>query len=160
MKPVYEENLVVAIKNKGQYAWYVLDRDMCILDYYKLKNGYKKRGYDIDIEDVRFGIKVLDCSTKEKFLSRVKDCMISSCELQRMLREEKDAEERLSFNPVILIDFDDCRLFSQYPEAESYESFVPEGWNGAYQDFAELIPQEKRYWQDENGNDLRGEQGQ
>ena len=90
MKPVYAENLVVAIKDKGQYAWYVLGRDMCILDYCKLKSAYKQRGYDINIEGVRFGIKVLDCSTKEKFLSNVRDCKISSCELQHMIREEDD----------------------------------------------------------------------
>ena len=156
MKPVYAENLVVAIKDKGQYAWYVLGRDMCILDYCKLKSAYKQRGYDINIEGVRFGIKVLDCSTKEKFLSNVRDCKISSCELQHMIREEDDREERLSFNPVILIDFDDCRLFSQYPEAESYENFVPEGWSGAYQEFDALLPKEERYWLDENENNLIG----
>ena len=73
-----------------------------------------------------------------------------------MIREEDDREERLSFNPVILIDFDDCRLFSQYPEAESYENFVPEGWSGAYQEFDALLPKEERYWLDENENNLIG----
>ena len=32
MKPVYAENLVVAIKHASCFEWYVLEKDFCIMD--------------------------------------------------------------------------------------------------------------------------------
>ena len=46
MKPVYAENIVVAIRYDGFIEWYILDKDYCFLDYTKLEDAYRKRGYD------------------------------------------------------------------------------------------------------------------
>ena len=39
----------------------------------------------------------------------------------------------------------------------SFEYFVPDGWEGKYQDFEKDIPRMQRYWLDENGKNLIGE---
>lgn len=74
-----------------------------------------------------------------------------------MLMNESDYNDKLAYNPLILIDFESRVLTSYYPEPESFEDFVPDGWSGKYQDFAADIPQNKRYWLDENGRSLIGE---
>ena len=46
MKPIYAENIIVAIKSCGCIEWYILDKDYCFLDYPKLEEAYRKKGYN------------------------------------------------------------------------------------------------------------------
>ena len=41
-----------------------------------------------------------------------------------------------------------------YVEPESFEDFVPDGWNGKYHNFALEIPQNQRCWIAQNGRNL------
>ena len=47
-----------------------------------------------------------------------------------------------------------------YVEPESFEDFVPDGWNGKYHNFALEIPQNQRCWIAQNGRNLIREQNQ
>ena len=74
-----------------------------------------------------------------------------------MLMNELSYNDKLAYNPSILIDFENRVLKSYYAEPESFEDFVPDGWSGYYQDFTVDIPQNQRYWIDKNGRNLIGE---
>lgn len=157
MKPIYAENIVVAIRYGGRIEWYILDKDYCFLDYEKLEEAYKKRGYDVYSDDnFRYGIKVVNERTKNLFLENIKKYRIKAKELKEMLMDESDYDEKLAYNPSILIDFENKVLVSHYAEPESFEDFVPDGWNGEYRNFEMDLPQEQRYWLDENGQSLIG----
>ena len=68
MKPIYAENIIVAIKSCGCIEWYILDKDYCFLDYPKLEEAYRKKGYnDTFDDDSRFGIKVVNELSKTQF---------------------------------------------------------------------------------------------
>ena len=72
MKPVYAENIIVAIVNEKSFEWYILEKDFCFLDYTKLEEAYQKKGYKITVDDTqRFGIKILNDSTKKYFLDNI-----------------------------------------------------------------------------------------
>lgn len=158
MKPIYAENIVVAIKSDNFIEWYILEKDFCFLDYTKLEKEYKKKGYDIVIDDTpRFGIKVLNELTKRFFLDKIEGYKVDTEELRKMLIYEKKYNEKLAYNPSILIDFDNRILISHYSEPESFEFFVPDGWDGKYQNFENDIPLIQRYWLDKNGGNLIGE---
>ena len=43
MKPIYAENIVVAIRVGNVIEWYILDKDYCFLDYGKLEEAYRKK---------------------------------------------------------------------------------------------------------------------
>lgn len=158
MKPIYAENIVVAIKQSGCIEWYILDKDYCFLDYTKLEEAYRKKGYNVTIDATpRFGIKVVNELTRPLFLDNIKRYKIATEELKKMLMNESSYNEKLAYNPSILIDFENKVLISYYAEPESFEDFVPEGWKGKYQNFTEGIPQNQRYWIDENNRSLIGE---
>ena len=159
MKPIYAENIIVAIKSCGCIEWYILDKDYCFLDYPKLEEAYRKKGYnDTFDDDSRFGIKVVNELSKTQFLDHIKEYKITAEELKKMLMKESDYNDKLAYNPAILIDFENRVFISYYAEPESFEAFVPDGWIGKYQDFTEEIPEKQRYWMDENGKNLIGEQ--
>lgn len=152
MKPIYAENIVVAIKQSGCIEWYILDKDYCFFDYTKLEDAYRKKGYDDVVDDMpRFGIKVVNEFSQIIFLDEIKKYKITTKELKKMLMNESNYDEKLAYNPSILIDFDNKILTSHYAEPESFEDFVPNGWKGKYQDFTGDIPENQRYWIDENG---------
>lgn len=71
-----------------------------------------------------------------------------------MLINETDYNEKLAYNPSILIDFDNRILISHYAGPESFEHFVPSGWVGKYKNFEMNIPENQRYWVDDNGKNL------
>lgn len=158
MRPKYAENIVVAIKDDNCIEWYILEKDFCFLDYTKLEEAYQKKGYEIIVDDTpRFGIKILNELTKRFFLDKIKERRMITEELRKMLVNEKSYNEKLAYNPSILIDFDNRILISYYAEPESFEYFVPNGWKGKYQNFEENIPQNQRYWLGEDGRNLIGE---
>lgn len=157
MKPIYAENIVVAVRQGGCIKWYILDKDYCFLDYARLEEAYRKKGYDVVIDDtLRFGIKVVNEWTQVLFLENIKKYEIAAEELRKMLMNESNHNEKLAYNPSILIDFENKVLTSYYAEPESFEDFVPNGWKGKYRDFTEDIPQDQRYWIDEKGQSLIG----
>ena len=49
MKPIYAENIIVAIKSCGCVEWYILDKEYCFLDYPKLEEAYRKKGYNLSL---------------------------------------------------------------------------------------------------------------
>ncbi len=158
MKPVYAEHLIVAIKANGGFEWYVLDKEYCFLDLKKADEVAKKLGHEIPEDDSeRFGIRVLNESTRELFLSKVAQCKVTTDELREMLRPETDFNEKLAYNPSLLIDFDKKILISYYAEPESFEDYVPDGWVGEYRLFEKEIPFDERFWIDKDGKNLMEE---
>ena len=141
MKPVYAQDVVVAIKDKGILEWYVLNTDLCFMDYGKLVMAERKRGIYAEANAAsRFDIMVVNESSKDEFLDKIKEFKVSTAELKEMLLQEKTFNDRLAY----------------YPEPESFENYVPDGWTGEYFCFKDMIPKEKRYWEDEDGKSLIG----
>ena len=155
MKPKYAEEIIVGVVNGADFRWFILNKDFCFLDYCKLEEAYRRKGYHVVMDpSPRFGIKVVDTQTKDVFLDSIQDYHVDSCDLHNMLVAEEDYDVKLAYNPSILINFNVRVLFSHYSEPESFEEFVPDGWRGIYQNFESLIPQEERYWLDKSGKSL------
>ena len=71
------------------------------------ESAYRKKGYNFTIDEkYRFGIRVVNEKTKDDFLEKIQPYMISADELREMMSMESDPDELLSYNPSILIDFE------------------------------------------------------
>ena len=84
------------------------------------------------------------------------DQLYSSIELQRLLKEKRAklkecGDDLLDYSPSLYIDLDHKTLNSLFPEPASYEDYVPDTWEGKYEDFTQYISSENRYWINESG---------
>ncbi|MED2184319.1 hypothetical protein [Bacillus wiedmannii] len=161
LEPLYAENIIVAVIYKNEFRWYVTDKELWFLDYYKLDQAYKNIGISIgdnDKTEERNEIKVLDYENVEVFLVRINQYKTTKEALNYLLLENikrKNAgEDLLDFSPVLLINFDNKILYSMFPEPASYENYVPNDWIGTYEDFTEFIPTSEKYWIDKFNNNL------
>ena len=50
------------------------------------------------------------------------------------------------YQPIFFFDIPNKAFYSCCPEPISYEDEVPEGWEGLYDSFVELVPDGMRYW--------------
>jgi hypothetical protein len=159
--PKYAENIIVGVVHAGAFGRYVSDKTYWILDLNNLEAADAKKGHrranDHDPLSLwRFGIKVVDESSAAAFLDNMRDYAADCAQLQACMItavEYGDKEDLIDCRPSLLVDFDARNLESLYPEYESFETYVPDGWSGSYTDFLDKIPEECRYWVI-NGHDV------
>lgn len=146
--PKYAETIIVLVKYKTSYRWFVTDKELWFLDLRKLIASYLKKGFEIHIpEDFsdRFDIAIVNEDNAEVFFNNISDLEVSKKELKRIL-EQGTYSHISDMWPSLYVNFDEKKLISYYPEPASYELFVPNGWVGKYEKFLENIPEEYRYW--------------
>lgn len=152
LEPQYAENIIVAVIFQGEFRWYVTDKDLWLLDLNKLTTAFSDRGYDMseDDESERFGIRVLSEQTANLFLSHILEYKVEVNDLRQKVLEACSGPDNfdciLDVCPVLCVDFDKKELFSLYPEPAAYEDYVPDGWEGKYEDFTIKIPDNQKYW--------------
>ena len=158
--PEYCENIVVAAVYRRHFEWYVTPRELWRMDYGKWHEAWrqyfirqnkseeefiKNCGTLEKTSEQRWGITVLNEKTAGKFFGRIYKCAYSPDEL-RSLRIITPDENKSAFDPMLYVDFDNRKFISYCPEPLSFEQFVPDGWIGKYEFFADRIPDDKRYW--------------
>lgn len=159
LKPIYCENVIVAIMWKNKFYWCITHKDLWKLDYIKLyeniKMQYEKMSFSHKkfIHDVgnfeyfcgaRWGISILNEKSVDQFLKKIEKNIIDTDELRNMYLDSSGA--KIECLPVFFVNFDKKSFYSYFPEPESFERFIPDNWNSEYINFYNLIPIEKVYW--------------
>lgn len=147
--PKYAENIIVGIKRKKGFEWYITECDEWILDINKYANAFEENGFAFDKEfalSIRGNIDIINEETIDSFLMPYKENVVSTEELRDMIRKKAYEGTILALKPSLYIDFEERELLSLFPEALAFEKYVPEHWSGKYEDFTENIPAEERYW--------------
>ncbi|MEC0755088.1 hypothetical protein P8884_15290 [Bacillus haynesii] len=163
LEPAYAENIIVGVVYNNVWNWYVTEKDVWFLDYNKLDEAYKAKGFQLDDfidESERGGIQVLNYNNALEFLQRIKKYKVTTEELNHLMHEifqHNATDDLLDFSPSLLIDFDKRKLYSMYPEPASYEEYVPNHWIGIYEDFTNLVPTNQKYWINHKGKSLFSE---
>ncbi len=84
------------------------------------------------------------------FLENMEQYKVDRLALSKMLVEKISIaaswEDVVDLCPVLMVNFDQRKLQSLFPEMIKFEDYLPDGWNGQYYDFYPEIPQEQRYW--------------
>lgn len=150
---VHYDNVVVLIKYNGEHQYYVSDKELWILDLKKLEEAFEIIGYDINpLEDERIRFDILAKRQYSVYKDKITKYKVSYEELsdyyqlfQLTKKPEDDIREIL---PVFYIDFDKKIFYSFYTKPDSYEEYIPEGWEGLLiDDFEKVIPSNMVYWE-------------
>lgn len=156
--PEAYKSIIVGLKWRGRFTWYVSLKEIWNLDETELTNEYEhwcsKKGLPLNFanseDDERYGILVLSEDNIELFLPRIIKYAVSVDELREYLTLAMEIETRedvfFQFMPSLYIDFDEKALYSMYTEPASYENYVPANWHGYHQDFLDLIKPCERFW--------------
>ena len=151
-EPAYAQDIIVGVLFRHTFAWYITEKDYWYLDYPKYDRALLATGSkDPTIGDYssRFHIAILNEDTAERFLSAIAERRVPASALSQLMssrRETNEQDDLLDFAPCLLVDFDQRRLSSQYPEMIRFELYVPDGWRGIYRDFTSEVPAQERYW--------------
>ena len=132
MIPVYDEILVIGIKYKQDFNWYIVAKDLCYMNS-SIKNQ----------------------NMIEPFLNHISKFKVTIDEirLQMLKKIEINKNSLEEFQPVIMIDFDTKIFYLQYPEPNNFAENILDGWRVEEDDdFMDLIPKEKQYWLYKNQN--------
>ena len=146
--PKYAENIIVFVKYKTMYKWYVTDKELWFLDLRKLIATYENNGYQIPNPDdfsERFDIDIVDKKNVSDFLENISEFEVSNECLENMIIH-KEYNQISDVLPSLYVNFDEEELTSCYPEPASYENFVPSSWIGKYDNFVNDIPEKFKYW--------------
>jgi len=167
LEPKELENIIVGVLFNNSFRWYVSPKDLWFLDMKKQEDAYVKKfrelglkniGNQLEQDDERKGIKVLDEHSFIEFAPKINKFISTTEELRELLKlnllSETKEDTFYSFLPSLYVNFDKKELYSLYSEPASYEDFVPGNWIGLYEDFLHKIDRKEKYWYDENGTDL------
>jgi hypothetical protein len=147
----YGQDIVVGTKYMNQFRWYISEKEIWIMDQRKWTQAFVEAGYDVSEDDYseRFNIPILNENTAEGFFKSVENDYVTTQHLQALLKSCGSYNRWDDFShlmPSLFVDFDDKKLISHFPELLEFERYVPEGWEGTYGRFYELIPEEHQYW--------------
>lgn len=149
MEPSYDEIVIVGITFKNKLNWYIADKFLWIMNLEMLsKEDLDNYFEDEELKSKRYDIRILSEENIEKFLTKIKEYKLDEnvLRLKILNRLEKQDDEIDEYYPVLMMDFDNKVLYSQYPEPFSFENYIPNGWEGKYTSFFENIKEENKYW--------------
>lgn len=157
--PEYCENIIVGVMYKNKFSWYVTKIYLWYLDYKIRYDGIKQRYIDMGRSQKRFeyevgsyerfcgdrwGIAIVDSNEDiDKFIGKIEKYKVPCEELKeyRLIADDED-----DFYPVLLVDFDKKILYNYIQEPYFLHEYVPKGWQGKYENFYHLIPQNQLFF--------------
>jgi hypothetical protein len=155
---------VITVRYHGKIRWFRSDRELWILDLNKRRDEFVSCGVNFpDLgEEYRFGIRVVNFETVERFLDEMSNFEISKNELSlEFLGRFNSAGSWWDVQdlfPVMFVDFDERRVAAFYSEGIPVDRYVPDGWIGEFADFStkyneETFPAAEKFWI-QDGSDL------
>lgn len=154
MEPIYAENVIVGVLFNEKFKWYVTERDLWFLDLNKMNSNLITQGNSMTSNMVRWGIPIVSKETAEVFLQKLIKNIVECSTLRKMLKSTREYNDIGNYVPSFFVDFDHQKFYSYFPEPNSFEKFVPDGWEGVYEFFLDRIPKSQQFWIDTNGNNL------
>lgn len=146
MLPIQNDYVLVGLTWHGEFNYYVAPKYIWYLDMFK--------GPPEDGVEYHLGIYTVDEAHEEEYIRRLEPFKRSVERLRDELGMCITDGERRGYYPYVLIDFD-RRHVRDYLGDYWIKDRVPDGWTGEFKEVKdEDFPPDKRYWIDENGNDM------
>ncbi|RUL68621.1 group-specific protein [Dyella choica] len=141
---------VAVARHKEAVHWLLLEHENLVLDWKKRRDEFVAAGYhypDLNVvANQRAGIVVLDQDTADEFLRAPETRKLDLNFLRQALLERLPSAQSwwdVDFLfPIAFVDFDHKRFAGFYQNGPRLERYVPDGWVGEFEDFANTYPEE------------------
>lgn len=151
------ELVVIVMKHHSRFRWFRCDRELWILDIPKRRQEFIDAGCEVLAADPdeRLGIPVVNEHTIDQFLDKMEQFEIERSKLENSLKVRfPDAKSWWDVGKLFPIMFVNCNkrhVAVLYPYGTRMERYVPDGWTGEFDDFAnnaseEDFPVQERFW--------------
>ncbi|MFF2484298.1 hypothetical protein [Paenibacillus sp. NPDC058071] len=151
VEPNFPNTVVVLVKHKEEYSWYVSEKELWIMDLVKLDNAFRRKFNQPEVTETeadyeeRVGCEILSEKNIEQFQEAVEHFKVSYTELAdyfKLYSEVYLDGENPEVDTSFYLDFDHKIFHSFFKEPGSYEDFVPTGWRGIYEKVEkDIIPE-------------------
>lgn len=140
VEPNYPDEIIVLVKNKKNFTWYISDKELWILNLKALDDDMDiklkelgKKTEERYIDEEREGLEILDQNNIDMFESRMEQYRVTYQELLdyfEIYPEQLYYKNATEILPEFYIDFDMKIFYSLFTEPGSYEYYIPKNWQG------------------------------
>ena len=147
MVPEYGVEIVVGVASSAGLTWFMSEKELWFLDLRKLVSAFGGDPLDPQNYRDRFDLPVVDRDEWDTFMAHMAEFRCAPAEvLAAPIAEASSWDEVSACFPTLLIDPEQRRLSSLFPEPASFEHHIPDGWSGDATNFLARIPVHERYW--------------
>lgn len=147
MIPVKDKNIIVGVKHKGKFKWYLTPKSIWAFDFNKLNPGERIK-YAKDIINYRKDLNVITATNFVSFLNNIAELKTDVFSLQNDMTDMLHHDDRFieDFLPALYIDFDNKIYYAHTENVEYYKQCISKDFVFKDEDFIEHIDPEYYYW--------------
>lgn len=148
MIPIKNKNIIVGVKNKNKFKWYISPKVIWAFDLSTLNPGEHIK-YAKDIIEYRPDLEVIDNINFNVLLANIADLRVDTRDLRNdlndlLLYDENFIEDYL---PSIFVDFDKKMYYAHNSNVDYYKRSISKDFTFVDEDFLHLIDPIYYYWQ-------------
>ena len=147
MIPTKDKNIIVGIKHKNSFKWYLTPKALWIFDISKLNPGERIK-YAKDIVEYRSNLDVISKSNYTQFIASIHELKMDTLQLKTDMSDMtmQDPTFIEDYLPALYIDFDTMTYYAHNETMDYYKSGISKDFTVVDKDFLDYIPTEYRNW--------------
>ena len=148
MIPTKDKNIIVGVKNKNSFKWYLTPKALWIFDISKLNPGERIK-YAKDIVEYRSSLDIISKSNYTQFIAGIHELKIDTFQLKTDMLDMTMYDPTFieDYLPALYVDFDSMTYYAHNENMEYYNKGISKDFTFKDEDFLDYIPTEYRYWQ-------------
>ena len=147
MIPTKDKNIIVGVKHKNSFKWYLTPKSLWIFDLSKINPGERIK-YAKDIVEYRSNLDIISKDNYNQFIASIHELKIDTMQLKTDMLDMTMYDPTFieDYLPALYVDFDNKTYYAHNENMEYYKSGISKDFNFVNEDFLDYIPQEYRYW--------------
>lgn len=148
MIPVKDKNIIVGVKYRNSFKWYLTPKSLWIFDLNTLNPGERIK-YAKDIVSYREELDIIDSTSIPLLLANIADFKIDTMKLRTDMRDMMLFDESFveDYLPALYIDFDTKTYYAHNENIDYYKKGISKDFTFVDEDFLSHIDPVYYYWQ-------------
>lgn len=148
MIPIKDKNIIVGVKYKEKFKWYLTPKVLWVFNLNTLNPGERIK-YAKEIIDYRKDLNVINKLNISTFLNNISELKTDTFTLKNSMSAMLQHDDRFieDFLPALYVDFDQKVYYAHCENIDYYKTSITPDFTFVDEDFLEHINSEYYYWQ-------------